>query len=240
MTGDFIDGSVAARRRDIAPLRDLAARDGTWFIPGNHEYFFGYDACMRNLTSLGLRPLVNGHTLLRRGADRLVLAGVSDLSAPETGNAPPDLNAALVGAPSDVAVVLLDHQPKHALQAAKQGVALQLSGHTHGGMIRGLDRIIAMANGGYVSGRYDVAGMTLYVSNGTALWPGFALRLGVRSEITRITLRPKKQDECGRVSRPFGCDTRSRQGASAMRKQVRQHPMLAKGIMIFLASEQAC
>jgi predicted MPP superfamily phosphohydrolase len=59
-------------------------------------------------------------------------------------------------------------------------------------MIRGLDRIIAMANGGYVSGRYDVAGMTLYVSNGTALWPGFALRLGVPSEITRITLRPKQ------------------------------------------------
>ena len=32
--------------------------------------------------------------------------------------------------------------------------------------------------------------MTLYVSNGTGLWPGFALRLGVPSEITRFTLRP--------------------------------------------------
>jgi hypothetical protein len=26
--------------------------------------------------------------------------------------------------------------------------------------------------------RYDIDGMTLYVNNGTALWPGFALRLG--------------------------------------------------------------
>jgi len=34
-----------------------------------------------------------------------------------------------------------------------------------------------------------VDGMTLYVSNGTALWPGFALRLGRPSELTRITLR---------------------------------------------------
>jgi uncharacterized protein len=27
------------------------------------------------------------------------------------------------------------------------------------------------------------------VNNGTALWPGFALRLGRPSELTRITLR---------------------------------------------------
>ena len=37
--------------------------------------------------------------------------------------------------------------------------------------------------------RYDVDGMALYVNNETALWPGFALRLGRPSELTRITLR---------------------------------------------------
>jgi len=57
-------------------------------------------------------------------------------------------------------------------------------------MIRGLDRLVARGNAGFVSGRYAVGGMTLYVSNGTGLWPGFALRLGVPSEITRFTLRP--------------------------------------------------
>ena len=56
-------------------------------------------------------------------------------------------------------------------------------------MIVGLDRVVARANGGFVSGPYDVGGMTLYVSSGTALWPGFALRLGKPSELTRITLR---------------------------------------------------
>jgi predicted MPP superfamily phosphohydrolase len=59
----------------------------------------------------------------------------------------------------------------------------------HGGMIPGLDRLVARANNGFVSGRYQVGGMTLYVNNGTALWPGFALRLGRSSELTRITLR---------------------------------------------------
>ena len=68
------------------------------------------------------------------------------------------------------------------------GVDIQLSGHTHGGMIAGLDRLVARANGGFVSGLYDVQGMQLYVNNGTALWPGFAMRLGKPSELTRITL----------------------------------------------------
>ena len=56
-------------------------------------------------------------------------------------------------------------------------------------MIRGLNRLVARGNAGFASGRYQVDGMTLYVSNGTGLWPGFALRLGVPSEITRFTLR---------------------------------------------------
>ena len=117
------------------------------------------------------------------------------MSAPSVGQAGPDLNAALAGAPANVPIVLLDHQPKFARAAAARGVALQLSGHTHGGMIVGLDRLVARANGGFVSRRYEVDGqgarMTLYVSNGTALWPGFALRLGRPPEMTRFTLRAR-------------------------------------------------
>jgi predicted MPP superfamily phosphohydrolase len=191
VTGDFIDGSVAMRRTDVEPLRDLRAPDGVFAIPGNHEYFFSYDAWMRHLAGLGMRMLPNAHAVLTRDGARLVLAGVNDLSAPQHGRPGPDLAAALSGAPPRVPVVLLDHQPRQARQAAARGVALQLSGHTHGGMVVGLDRLVAPANSGFVSGRYQVGGMTLYVSNGTALWPGFALRLGRPSELTRITLRAR-------------------------------------------------
>jgi uncharacterized protein len=136
-----------------------------------------------------MRVLENDHVVLDRGGGKLVLAGVTDLSASHTGHPARDLAAALNGAPKGIPIILLDHQPRAAQQAAELGVALQLSGHTHGGMIIGLDRLAARANAGYVSGRYDVDGMTLYVNNGTALWPGFALRLGRPSELTRITLR---------------------------------------------------
>jgi hypothetical protein len=191
VTGDFIDGSVAMRRADVAPLRDLRAPDGVFAIPGNHEYFFDYAEWMRHLTGLGMRMLPNAHIVLTRGDAQLVLAGVTDLSAPSVGQAGPDLDAALKGAPAGVPILLLDHQPRDARRAAARGVAVQLSGHTHGGMIRGLDRLVAHANNGFVSGRYAVGGMTLYVNNGTALWPGFALRLGVPSELTRIILRTR-------------------------------------------------
>jgi len=190
VTGDVIDGSVAMRGDDVAPLAQLSARDGVYAIPGNHEYFFDYAAWMRRFADLGFRMLLNDHVVLCRGDAELVLAGVTDVSAPHTGHAGPDLAKALAGAPADVPIVLLDHEPKGARRSAASGVALQLSGHTHGGMVVGLDRIVARANDGFVSGRYDVDGMTLYVSNGTALWPGFALRLGIASELTRITLRP--------------------------------------------------
>lgn len=191
VTGDLIDGSLASRRADVEPLRDLRATDGVWLIPGNHEYFFEYAAWMRHYAELGMAVLANRHTVLRRGDDAVVLAGVTDLSASHSGQPAHDLDAALAGAPVGAPIILLDHQPRDAARAASKGVALQLSGHTHGGMIVGLDRLVARANGGFVSGAYAVGGMTLYVNNGTALWPGFALRLGPPSELTRITLRAR-------------------------------------------------
>ena len=72
---------------------------------------------------------------------------------------------------------------------ARQGVDLQLSGHTHGGQILGAHLLAQWANQGFVSGLYDVEGMQLYVSNGTGLWNGFPIRLGRPAEITQITLR---------------------------------------------------
>lgn len=189
ITGDLIDGTLDARRADIEPLRDLRAADGVYVISGNHEYIFGYSTWMAHFAALGLLSLENGHIVLERNGGKLVIAGITDRASRRGGHHVRDLATVLEGAPKDVPVILLDHQPSDARHAAKLGVALQLSGHTHGGLILGIDRLAARANAGYVSGRYAVDGMTLYVNNGTALWPGFALRLGRPSELTRMTLR---------------------------------------------------
>jgi predicted MPP superfamily phosphohydrolase len=189
VTGDVIDGSLAMRRADVAPFAELKAKDGVFMSPGNHEYFLGFREWIQHFADLGMHVLANAHAILERGGARLMLAGVSDRSAPATRQPRPDLAAALAGGPGGVPIILLDHQPAGARRAAARGVNVQLSGHTHGGMMPGLDRLVARGNAGFVSGSYDVDGMTLYVNNGTGIWPGFALRLRRPSELTRLTLR---------------------------------------------------
>jgi predicted MPP superfamily phosphohydrolase len=189
ISGDLIDGTLTARREDVEPLKGLRSRNGVYVIPGNHEYYFGYPGWMQRFAELGLRPLTNSHAVIARAGAQFVLAGVTDLAAGMAGFPGPDIAKAIEGAPAGSPVILLNHQPREAALAAQAGITLQLSGHTHGGMIRGLDRIVARANNGFVSGLYDVEGMPLYVNNGTALWIGFAVRLGVPSELTTIVLR---------------------------------------------------
>ena len=161
ITGDLIDGTPEARQADVEPLQDLQATDGVHVISGNHEYIFGYGIWMARYAALGLRSLENRHIVLDRDGAKLVIAGITDRASRHNGHPVRDLAAVLEAAPAGAPVILLDHQPSDARHAAKLGVALQLSGHTHGGLIRGIDRLAARANAGYVSGRYDVGGITL-------------------------------------------------------------------------------
>jgi len=189
ITGDLIDGTVDARRDDFRPLGDLQAPDGVIAITGNHEYYAQYSDWMQAFRALHMHVLENSHTQVRRGDAALTIAGVTDPVAARYGLPLPDLQAALAGADPAAPVILLDHRPRNAADAAARGVKLQLSGHTHGGQIIGMDQLVKRANGGFVSGRYEVDGMTLYVSNGAGLWAGFPGRIGVPSEITLFTLR---------------------------------------------------
>ena len=130
VTRDVIDGSLAMRRAGVEPLRGLRARDGVHISPGNHEYFLGYQEWMRHFAGMSMHLLANRHVVLDRDGGRIVLAGVTDVTAPATGMPPPDLSAALDRAPTGIPILLLDHQPGPARKAAARGVALQLSGHT--------------------------------------------------------------------------------------------------------------
>ena len=192
ITGDMADGRVKDRLNDVLPLALLKAPCGVYAITGNHEYYFDADAWVKAYTHLGLNFLSNSHVRLSKEGVSIVLAGVNDEVASVYDMPGPDLMKALQGVSPEQAVILLDHRPGDAEKNMLAGVSLQLSGHTHGGMIRGLDIAAGMANNGFVSGLYQVGDMALYVSNGAGLWNGFPLRLGKPSEITLITLRGEK------------------------------------------------
>lgn len=190
ITGDLIDGTPSARRDDVKPLGDLRAKHGVVTILGNHEYYFNADQWTVVFEQLGMRVLVNDQLRIPAEGAGLVVAGLSDLAALEHGQPGPDAARALNGVPHEAATVLLTHRPVDTAAHAQSGVDLQLAGHTHGGMIRGFDAlVVAPLNDGFASGYYSVGDMHLYVSNGTGLWNGFPIRLGVPAEITEFTLR---------------------------------------------------
>ena len=87
---------------------------------------------------------------------------------PQLGLEGPDPEKALSGLSKDITKLMLSHRPSLAPESAKAGASLQLSGHTHGGLILPVTPLIAAFNGGYVSGPYTVDGMPLYVSSGSA------------------------------------------------------------------------
>ena len=195
--GDLGDLAPDEIRPNMHQLGDLHAKYGVFSAPGNHEYFRGFDAWIEFLDSVGIESLLNRHVMIEHNGEKIVIAGVPDEARGNkwyVGRELPDLDKTLAGVPENAPVVLLAHKPGFAHDyAAHGGISLQLSGHTHGGMIAGLPVfLVKLANAGFVSGLYRVDGMDLYVSNGAGLWNGFLFRLGVPSEITEIVLRKQE------------------------------------------------
>ena len=69
IVGDLVDGTVEELGSAAEPLRDLVSREGTFFVTGNHEYFVDdTSSWLRELERLGVQPLRNENTAIRRGA----------------------------------------------------------------------------------------------------------------------------------------------------------------------------
>jgi len=184
ITGDLVDGSVEHLASLVEPLRDLKAKDGVYFITGNHEYYSGADEWIEYVRSLGIRVLRNERVDVRGLFD---LAGVDDISAkgmlPGHGQ---DLPKAVKGRDVSKALVLLAHQPKTIHEAVKVGVDLQLSGHVHGGQMMPFNWL-AHIEQPYISRLHQHEQTWIYVSPGTGYW-GPPMRVGTRAEITQIEL----------------------------------------------------
>lgn len=187
ITGDFEDGYLSELAPSLQPLRHLRSRWGTYAVDGNHDYLYEHEEWQRYLSGLGIRFLNNEHVI----PGPIVLAGVTDPAAERAHSSQPNIPQAIAAAPAEKPIILLCHQPKLAEQAAKNGVALQLSGHTHGGHAPGVRQIIAHFNNGLAQGLHRINNMQLYISNGTSLWSGFPLRLFTPAEITHIRLLPE-------------------------------------------------
>jgi len=185
-TGDLVDLDTSHAPLLARRLADLAPRDGVAAILGNHDYYAGFTRVVAAMRAAGVRLLLNDGELLRKGdGGGFALLGVDDLWARRHGGAGPNLDRALAMVPADAPRILLAHQPNY-LELARGRVALQLSGHTHGGQInpgfRPADILMR-----YVAGRYEEQGTTLWVNRGFGV-AGPPSRIGAPPEVTKVVL----------------------------------------------------
>ncbi|MEV3992224.1 metallophosphoesterase [Streptomyces sp. NPDC049837] len=185
VVGDMVDGSVENLGPAAEPLAQLRARDGSFFVTGNHEYFSGAEEWVDHVRELGLRPLRNERVEIA-GFD---LAGVNDVAGENYGDGP-DFAAALGDRDRARAAVLLAHQPVVIHDAVRHGVDLQLSGHTHGGQLWPGNFLAELANP-TVAGLERYGDTQLYVSRGAGAW-GPPVRVGAPSDITLVELASKQ------------------------------------------------
>jgi uncharacterized protein len=188
ITGDLVDGSVGELGDAVAPLANLRARHGVFFVTGNHEYFSNAEAWLNELPRLGIRVLGNERISIGEGEASFDLGGIEDRSAHRYGGLSPEaaLARALDGRDPKRELVLLAHQPRSMLDAAAYGVGLQISGHTHGGQIWPFGYLVRLQQG-FFPGLHRRGDAQIYVSRGTGYW-GPPMRLAEPAELTHLTL----------------------------------------------------
>jgi predicted MPP superfamily phosphohydrolase len=192
VTGDLITSGRDYTQAVARSLGRLRAPDGVYGCMGNHDYFTDGEVFVRQLEDNGLILLRNRGLALEREGQVIYLAGVDDTW---TGRA--NIERALHDRKPRAPVVLLAHDPALFARAAKHGVALTLSGHTHGGQVAfplapkrwNLARFMTP----FTTGVYRLGPSFLYVNRGLGT-TGPPVRLGVRPEITVFTLIRSRQD----------------------------------------------
>ena len=188
-TGDLVDFDSATVGALAQRLLRANARDGAFAILGNHDHYAGAADVVRRLESMNVNVLSNRSVRLRAGdGGGFALLGVDDFQGREgrsLGFAGPDLYAAERGLDVDVPRILLAHQPRYFKEAAGR-VALQLSGHTHGGQINPGFRPARLVMD-FVEGRYEREGSTLWVNRGFGV-AGPPSRVGAPPEVTKIVI----------------------------------------------------
>lgn len=195
LPGDLIDGQVNKRDAVTKLLFNLKAKFGVYLTTGNHEYYSGYQSWHDYFVKGGIMSLDNKVVALQDDKNKtlLTLGGITDPKAANYGLPMPDVKGVAQALDDSAPTIVLSHRPAYAIDFANsdKNVDLVLSGHTHGGLILGLNQVVAKINEGFLSGHYRINNTDLIVSNGIAVWSGYSMRLGVPNEFIVMTLRSK-------------------------------------------------
>lgn len=189
LAGDYVTRSSRVLPPLVRLLEKARARHGVFAVPGNHDGWHAGEAETRRLfEKAGISFLVNRNAVLGLGGARLAVAGTDFVWLGK-----PDPAAALKGIGRDVPVVALVHEPDFFdVMRAHRDIALQVSGHTHGGQCRvpliGYAPVKVRYGRKYIYGHHAAGGSNLFVTRGVGT-VGLRVRFACPPELAVLTLR---------------------------------------------------
>lgn len=187
LVGDTIDEDVRLFANNKMPeiLKKLRSKYGVYAVLGNHEYISGNsELAVKYLQQAGINVLVDECIKIN---NQFYIIGRDDRMAGRmSGKSRLELSSFIEEIDSNLPIILLDHQPINLEEGQRNGIDLQLSGHTHNGQFFPNNLIakhIFENSWGYLrKGEYQVV-----VSSGFGTW-GPPIRIGSNSEITDLTI----------------------------------------------------
>ena len=182
-TGDFLSRSTDRLDDLVVILRNAVGRFGRFAILGNHDHGVGADQVTAAFTSSGI-PVLRNRSVPLPGMSDWHLTG---LESYWTGK--PSITPITATLPHSRHIVLV-HEPDSFDLLTDPRIALQLSGHTHGGQVRvPLFGAVCLPSWGkkYQAGLYEQGVRKLYVNRGIGTVDDH-FRLNCRPEITLLKL----------------------------------------------------
>ena len=187
IAGDLVDdnASVLRSRHIGSSLLKIKPKYGVYASTGNHEFINGADSCVKYMKELGLNVLRDSSVLIDNS---FYVVGREDRSKKQfTGTDRKSLKDILKDVNTDYPIISMDHTPMQLDEANENGVALQLSGHTHHGQMFPANLITKMIyeiDWGYLKKSFT----QYYVSCGVGTW-GPPVRTASNSEIVNLKIR---------------------------------------------------
>lgn len=207
-TGDMVNNFSFETTGYVGELKKMQARYGKFAVSGNHDYgdYFRWpdeqkrtanlQATRDSISQMGFKLLVNENQHLAVADTAIYIVGVENW-----GHSPfpqyADLPKAMADIPSGAFAILMSHDPAHweAQVLDQYSIPLTLAGHTHGFQfgirIAGIEFSPFSFIQKYWGGLFRRNNQCLYVNRGLGT-VGFPGRVGMRPEITLITLKRKE------------------------------------------------
>lgn len=180
--GDFYDGPAVDTLPITASWKRLATQLPVFYAPGNHEEYGNYAGFLDSIRNAGITILDNKKTMF----DGVQIAGITYHEGKDNADAAGAIDA--LGLDPNIPSILINHPPTSLAAADRNGVDLQVSGHTHKGQLWPVRYLVRRIYDKYYYGLNIYETMQVITTSGVGTF-GPPFRLFNTPELVLITFK---------------------------------------------------